>query len=601
MSAPLEDYGLVGDLRTAALVDRHGSVDWLCLPRFDGGACFAALLGDRDNGCWAFRPAAGARATGRRYRDGSPVLETDLASEGGEIRIVDFMPTGRETSSLVRIVTGLRGRVEVEMDLAIRFDYGSIVPWVRRLDGDRVAVAGPDGLVLRTPIDVAGRGLRTVARFAVEEGDELPFTLTWFPSNEATPPPFDAHAALTATLEFWRGWAGRCSHKSQWRDAVVRSLVTLKALTDRETGGMVAAPTTSLPEQLGGTRNWDYRFCWLRDATLALLTFLRAGYRDEARAWRDWFLRAIAGSPEALQILYSLDGTRRIPEVELGWLQGYEGSRPVRTGNAAHDQLQLDVWGEVGVVFYESRLNGLDPSPAAWAINARLLDWLDDGWRAEDEGIWEVRGQRRHFTHSKVMTWVAFDRAIRSVERFGLDGPVDRWRASREAIRREVLREGFDVELGAFVQSFGSKRLDAAALLIPLVGFLPATDPRVVSTVAAIERELMRDGLVERYRADDHNAEIDGLPAGEGVFLPCSFWLVSVLALQGRREEAVALMERVLALRNDLGLLSEEYDTHAGRLVGNFPQAFTHLALVDAAHTLGEGRALLTRPDDVDP
>ena len=512
------------------------------------------------------------------------------------MRLIDFMPPRRRLPHIVRIVEGLEGRVEMELDLTIRFDYGSIVPWVRNLDGTLHAVAGPDALVLATPVELVGRDLRTRAEFPVAAGERIPFVLTWFPSTDSPPTPVDAEDALLETARFWGDWTASCADQGRWHDDVVRSLITLKALTYAPTGGIVAAPTTSLPELLGGVRNWDYRYCWLRDATLTLLSFLRAGYDDEARAWRDWFLRAIAGSPEALQIMYGIGGERRLTELELPWLDGYEGSRPVRTGNAASDQLQLDVFGEVGDALFHARLNGLEPQPHAWALNSKLLEWLDTGWREPDEGIWEVRGPRRHFTHSKVMAWVAFDRAVRSVELFGLEGPVGRWRARRDEIHAEVCRHAWHGGLGAFTQSFGSDRLDASLLMMPLVGFLPASDERIAGTVAAIERDLVQDCFVSRYRPDEQSSDVDGLPPGEGAFLPCSFWLAEVQALQGRRTEATELFEQLLGLRNDLGLVSEEYDVEAQRLVGNFPQAFTHLALVDAALQLDAGEAALRAP-----
>jgi GH15 family glucan-1,4-alpha-glucosidase len=583
VSARLEDYALIGDLQTAALVGRDGSVDWLCVPRFDSGAVFASLLGDADNGHWTIQPAGEFRSPGRRYTDDSLVLETELETSSGAVRLIDFMPPRGEAPDVVRIVEGTRGRVEMRMELAIRFDYGSIVPWVRNLDGHLVGVAGPDAVSLHTPVELVGRDLKTYAEFTVSEGDRVPFVLTWFASHRGLPRVAEAEQALVDTLRYWDEWACRCTHAGRWHDDVHRSLITLKALTYAPTGGIVAAPTTSLPEAIGGVRNWDYRYTWLRDATLTLLTMLSAGYVDEARAWRSWLLRAIAGSPEELQIMYGLAGERRLPELELPWLAGYEGSAPVRVGNAACRQRQLDVHGEVLDALYQARLQGLEPSDDAWALCKRMLDWLEGSWCLEDEGIWEVRGPRRHFTHSKVMAWVAFDRAVCFTERFGRDGPADRWRKARQEIHDQVCREGFDAELGAFTQSFGSDRLDAALLLMPLVGFLPATDPRVAGTVDAIQRELTRDGLVERYRADEENVGVDGLPPGEGVFLPCSFWLAEVLAAQGRQEEAVALFERLLALRNDVGLIAEEYDPDRKRLVGNYPQAFTHVALVDAA------------------
>ena len=587
--ALIEDYGLIGDLQTAALVSRHGCIDWLCFPRFDSGACFAALLGDEENGRWSLQPASGITSTERRYRGDTLVLETELACDEGVVRLIDFMPPRGEAPDVVRIVEGVEGTVPMKMRLSIRFDYGSIVPWVRRRDEGVHAVAGPDALFLATPVDLVGRNLHTEADFDVAPGDRVPFVLTWYPSNRPSPERVDAEQALVDTESFWREWVTDCVHVGRFREPLVRSLVTLKALTYAPTGGIVAAATTSLPEALGGVRNWDYRYCWLRDATLTLLALVRAGYEDEARAWRDWLLRAIAGRPGEVQIMYGIAGERRLTELELEWLDGYEGSRPVRIGNAASGQLQLDVYGEVADALYHARQAGIGASPDAWALNKKLLEWLEDGWRQPDEGIWEVRGPRRHFVHSKVMAWVAFDRAVRSVEEYEREGPVDRWRQLRDEIHDDVCREGFSEKLGAFTQSYGMDRLDASLLMIPLVGFLPADDERVVGTVAAIERELVEDGLVARYRADEENTGVDGLPPGEATFLPCSFWLVQVYAMQGRLDEAETLFERLLGLRNDLGLLSEEYDVEAGRLVGNFPQAFTHLTLVDAALTLAEG------------
>jgi GH15 family glucan-1,4-alpha-glucosidase len=589
VAALIEDYGLIGDLQTAALVSRQGCIDWLCFPRFDSGACFAALLGTEENGRWSLAPQAPVTRTGRRYRDDTLVLETELETAEGVVRLIDFMPPRGEAPDVVRIVEGVSGTVAMRMSLSIRFDYGWVIPWVRRREDGILAVAGPDALFLATPVELVGRNFHTVAEFEVREGDRVPFVLTWYPSHHAPPQRVDAEQALADTESFWREWVTDCTHVGRFREPLVRSLITLKALTYAPTGGIVAAPTTSLPEALGGVRNWDYRYCWLRDATLTLLALVRAGYEGEARAWRNWLLRAIAGLPDQLQIMYGLGGERRLSELELHWLGGYEGARPVRTGNAASKQLQLDVYGEVADALYHARVAGLPASAEAWALNRKLLEWLEDGWREPDEGIWEVRGPRRHFTHSKVMAWVAFDRAVRSVEEYGREGPLARWKAIRDEIHDEVCREGFDTELGAFTQSYGLPRLDASVLMMPLVGFLPANDDRVVGTVAAIERELVRDGFVERYRADDDNVDVDGLPPGEGTFLPCSFWLAQVYALQGRLDEAEALFARLLGLRNDLGLLSEEYDVAAGRLVGNFPQAFTHLALVDAALTLDEG------------
>ena len=586
MAGRIEDYGMIGDLQTVALVSSRGCIDWMCVPRFDSGAIFAALVGNAENGHWTVQPAGHFHSPRRRYRDDTLVLETDFETTTGKARLIDFMPPRGHTPDIVRIVEGVEGSVDMRMELALRFDYGSIIPWVRNVDGAIVGVAGPDAISLRAPVELVGRDLRTHAEFVVRQGERIPFVLTWFPSHELVPERVDAEQALVETVAYWTAWAARCTLDGRWRDAVVRSLLVLKALTFQPTGGIVAAPTTSLPEELGGVRNWDYRYCWLRDATLTLLAFLRAGYLDEAREWRNWLLRAIAGSQSELQVMFGVGGERRLLEVELPWLDGYEGSRPVRIGNGAARQLQLDVYGEVIDALHTARVKGLEASDHAWAMGRRLFDWLESGWREPDEGIWEVRGPRRHFTHSKVMSWVAFDRAVKAVERLGRDGAVERWRAARDEIKADVLANGFNAELGSFVQYYGSDRLDASLLLIPLVGFLPARDERVLGTVAAIQRDLMRDGFVERYRADVENVGVDGLPPGEGVFLPCSFWLVAVLAQQDRLDEAVELYERLLSLSNDLGLLSEEYDPESGRLVGNFPQAFTHLALVETAFTL---------------
>ena len=582
----IEDYGLIGDLQTAALVSHHGSIDWLCFPRFDSGACFAALLGTEENGRWSVRPAGEITRSERRYRGDSLVLETELECADGVIRLIDFMPVRGAAPDVIRIVEGVSGTVAVRSELAIRFDYGSVIPWVRRREVGTIAIAGPDALLVTAPVDLVGENMRTVAEFEVSPGERVPFVLTWFPSNQELPARVDAERALADTEAFWEEWVGGCDHQGPHREALVRSLVTLKALTYAPTGGIVAAPTTSLPEALGGVRNWDYRFCWVRDATLTLLSLVRAGYADEASAWRDWLLRAIAGSPDGPQSLYGIAGERRNVEVEVPWLDGYEGSKPVRVGNAAADQLQLDVYGEILDALYQARCAGLPPSDDAWALSKRLLDRLEGVWREPDEGIWEVRGPRRHFTHSKLMCWVAFDRAVRFVEEHGREGPVDRWRELRDAVHDDVCRNGFHEKVDAFTQSYGSEKLDASLLLMPLVGFLPVDDPRVASTVAGIERDLTHDGFVMRYRADDDNVEVDGLPPGEGAFLACSFWLVEVLALQGRRDEAETLLHSLLDLRNDLGLLAEEYDPVTKRLVGNFPQAFTHFTLVDAALTL---------------
>ena len=585
----IDDYALLGDLQTAALVSRTGSIDWCCFPRFDSGACFAALLGGPEYGRWLLAPTGEVARTSRRYRHDTLILESVFATADGTVRTIDFMPPRGKAPDIVRIVEGLHGRVPMRSELVIRFDYGRVVPWVRRLDDARVAVAGPDALCFRTPVEVRGQDLRTISEFVVEEGDRVPFVLTWFPSHEDPPEPVDAERALDDTETYWLDWAGKCGHLGDYHEEIHQSLLVLKALTYAPTGGIVAAPTTSLPELPGGVRNWDYRFCWLRDASLTLLAMLNAGYRDEAEAWRNWLLRAVAGDPADLQIMYGVAGERRLEELELEWLPGYERSQPVRIGNAASEQLQLDVYGEVLNAAYQTRVGGVPPDDNAWSILRQLLRWLEDGWRRPDNGIWEVRGPARHFTHSKVMAWVAFDRAIRMHEEFERDGPIARWRALRDEIHAEVLDHAWNPERQAFTQSYDSDRLDASVLLLPIVDFLPATDERIAATVQRIEEELTLDGLVLRYHAD---GDVDGLPGAEGTFLPCSFWLAEVRALQGRYDEGRELFERLLDLRNDVGLLSEEYDPASGRQLGNFPQAFSHLALVDAAIALGEGRAV---------
>jgi GH15 family glucan-1,4-alpha-glucosidase len=583
MPSRLEDYALIGDCYTAALVGRDGSIDWLCFPRFDSGACFAALLGAPQHGRWLLAPHGEARATRRRYRGNTLVLETEHETEGGAVTVIDCMPVRSQAPDLVRVVEGKRGSVRLRMELIVRFDYGSIVPWVQRIDGGISAIAGPDRLILRTATSLVNENFTTTADFTVSAGERAAFTLTWHPSYEYAPPLTDPGDAILQTERWWREWAEHCCYQGPYRDAVVRSLITLKAMTYAPTGGIVAAPTTSLPEQLGGVRNWDYRFCWLRDATLTLLSLLNAGYIDEARAWRNWLLRAVAGHPAEAQIMYGLAGERRLTEWEVPWLPGYEGARPVRIGNAASNQFQLDVYGEVLDALYHARLLGLEPEPTGSKMIGTLLNFLESNWVKPDEGIWEVRGPRQHFTHSKVMAWVAVDRAIKAVENFGLEAPVERWRQMRAAIHEQVCREGFDGGLNSFVQSYGSKELDASLLMIPLVGFLPASDPRVGGTVAAIERDLMRDGFVQRYAS---KRATDGLPPGEGAFLPCTFWLADNLYLLGRHDDARKLFERLLGLCNDVGLISEEYDAAARRLVGNFPQAFTHVALVNTACNL---------------
>lgn len=583
MALPIEDYGLIGDTHTAALVGRNGSIDWLCLPRFDSGACFAALLGESRHGHWIISPATPAQATGRRYRPHTLILETDFETAEGAVRVIDFMTLRSGEPDVIRIVEGVRGEVPMEMELVIRFDYGSVVPWVRTIDGHLQAVAGPDALSLWTAIPTHGRDLTTRADFLVREGEQISFLMMWYPSHTKPPEPFDAVEALHETEQWWRDWSGRCTYTGPWRDQVERSLITIKALTYAPTGGIVAAPTTSLPEKIGGVRNWDYRYCWLRDATYSLYALMIGGYTGEAIAWRDWLLRAVAGDPSTLHIMYGLEGSRRLPELELPWLPGYEGSRPVRTGNAAVNQLQLDVYGEVMDALHLSRRAGIEPDAASWALQRALVTFLEHAWSQPDEGIWEVRGPRRHFTHSKVMAWVAFDRAVKAVERYGLDGPVDRWRQLRAQVHQQVCQRGFDAERNTFTQYFGSRELDASLLMVPLVGFLPADDPRVIGTVQAVERELLHNGYVQRYQTLEH---IDGLPPGEGAFLACTFWLADNYELQGRHREAHDLFDRLLALCNDLGLLAEEYDPDLGRHLGNFPQAFSHVMLVNTARNL---------------
>jgi GH15 family glucan-1,4-alpha-glucosidase len=583
MPLRIEDYALIADCQTGALVGRDGSIDWLCLPRFDSGACFAALLGNPEHGRWIVAPACEVRAVRRCYREDTLVLETEFDTDHGTVTLIDCMPPRTRQLDLVRMVVGRRGTVPMRMELIIRFDYGSIVPWVRRLDGGIWAVAGPDALRVQTPVPLRGENLTTVADFTVAEGERIPFALTWYPSHRAAPPRIDAEEGIRRTEAWWREWVGRCTYDGEWRDAVVRSLITLKAMTYAPTGGMVAAVTTSLPEQIGGVRNWDYRCCWLRDATFTLYALLTAGYEDEARAWREWLLRAVAGTPDQLQSMYGLAGERRLTELEIDWLPGYEGSSPVRIGNAAHRQFQLDVFGELSDTAHVAYRAGLEPDANAWHVRRAQLDHLESAWKEPDNGIWEMRGPRRHFTHSKVMAWVAVDRAVKAFERFGLDGPVERWRRLRAVIHEEVCRCGFDAALGSFVQYYGAEELDASLLMIPLVGFLPASDPRVHGTVAAIERQLTRDGFVTRYPA---SAARDGLPAGEAAFLLCTFWLADNFALLGRRDDARRVFERLLSIRNDVGLLAEQYDPAAQRLLGNFPQAFSHVALANTAYNL---------------
>ncbi|HXH89058.1 MAG TPA: glycoside hydrolase family 15 protein [Gaiellaceae bacterium] len=588
----IEDYGLIGDLQTAALVGRNGSIDWLCVPRFDSDACFSALLGNEWDGRWLLAPDTEIVSTERRYRENTLVHELLFETPDGSVRVIDFMPPRGEDPDVVRIVEGVSGTVPMRMELVIRYEYGSVVPWVQRMeDGSRVAVAGPDAVSLRTPVEVRGENLRTVADFTISAGERKPFVLTWYPSHHDEPAPIDPEQALEGTCSFWHDWIAQCTYTGRWSEAVQRSLIVLKAMTYGPTGGIVAAPTTSLPEHIGGVRNWDYRYCWLRDATFALDALIENGYIEEAGAWRRWLLRAVAGDPDDLQIMYGPAGERRLVEYEVPWLSGYENSRPVRVGNGASTQFQLDVYGEVMDVLYEARRHDLERDENSWALQGALLANLERRWREPDEGIWEVRGGRRHFTHSKVMAWVAFDRGIRTIEEYGHEGPLERWRAARDEIRAEVLERGFDTELNAFVQSYDSKRLDASLLTIPLIGFLPPEDPRVHGTLAAIRAELFTGGFVQRY---SHDANlVDGLPPGEGSFFLCSFWFVDNLALVGELDEAVEIFERLLGLRNELGLLAEEYDHELGRQVGNFPQAFSHIGLIATAMTLE--RALAAR------
>ena len=586
MAERIEDYALLGDLQTAALVGRSGSVDWLTFPRFDSSSCFSALLGNREHGRWSIAPLAGGQTTDRRYRTDTLILESEWQVDGGRVRVIDFMPPRETKPDIVRIVEGLEGSVQMRTELVIRFDYGSVVPWVRRLDHESLlAVGGPDGLLLRTPVELRPDDKTHVAEFTARAGERVPFVLTWFPSHEELPTPVDAEQALAETESYWQEWLSGCRYEGGYREAVHTSLIVLKALTYRPTGGIVAAPTTSLPERIGGGRNWDYRYCWLRDATFTLYALMNAGFIDEAAAWRDWLLRAVGGDPSNAQIMYGIGGQRRIPEYELDWLPGYAGSTPVRVGNAAAEQFQLDVYGEVMDALHQARLHDIGPAQHAWSLQQMLLEFLEGAWDQPDEGIWEVRGGRRHFTHSKVLAWVAFDRGVQTVERLGLEGPADRWRQLRAEIHEEVCREGFSVELNSFTQSYGSSELDASTLLIPLLGFLPPDDPRVVGTIEAVQRELMRDGFVERYKTQEQNA-VDGLVGREGVFLPCSFWLVDALLMLERDDEARALFEKLLGVSNDLGLLAEEYDPSAQRQLGNFPQAFTHVGLVNSAYNL---------------
>ena len=583
MPSRIEQYALIGDTCTAALVADDGSIDWLCVPRFDSDACFAALLGDESHGRWLIAPAAGGRAARRRYRDGTLVLETEFDTPEGTVRVVDAMPVRDRNVDLVRVVEGVRGHVPMRAEIIMRFGYGTVLPWLRRAEGSIVAIAGPDALAIRTPVDLRGEGFRHVAEFTVNAGDRIPFQMAWFPSNERPPEFRDPFRMLTQTTQWWRRWSAHLKYHGEWEPLVRRSVITLKALTYDPTGGLVAAPTTSLPEWIGGVRNWDYRYCWLRDATFSLYALMSTGFESEARAWRDWLLRTVAGSPAQLQIMYGPAGERRLAEYEIDWLPGYEGSRPARIGNAAHQQFQLDVFGEVLDALHQTRRVGIPAQHEAWHLELALLEFLEGAWHEPDEGIWEERGGRRHFTHSKVMAWVAFDRAVKAIEQYGLHGDAARWKAHRDEVHAEVCAKGYDSDRNTFVQSYGSRALDASLLMIPLVGFLPPSDPRVHRTLSAIQEELVVDGFVRRYHT---HGGVDGLPPGEGAFLPCSFWLADNLALTGQVDQARELFASLTALTNDVGLISEEYDPTTKRLLGNFPQAMTHVSLINSACNL---------------
>ncbi|MGA2409882.1 MAG: glycoside hydrolase family 15 protein [Candidatus Binataceae bacterium] len=593
MTSRIEDYALIGNTCTAALAGRDGSIDWLCAPRFDSSACFASLLGNPDNGYWRLAPSNGKFQSKRRYRGETLILETEFQCESGVVTIIDFMAIGSRSgwTDLVRVVQGTRGSVPMRSDAIFRFDYGRTVPWIRQRELGFNAIAGPNAVNLRcsAPMEVNGGAIRS--EFSIAEGKTEVFVASFYPSHESEPAAGDALNLLAKTERWWQDWSAQCTFQGRWREAVVRSAITLKALTYMQTGGIAAAPTTSLPESIGGSRNWDYRYCWLRDATFTLYALLLCGYADEAKAWREWLLRAIAGRPQDLQIMYGLAGERDLPEFEVPWLSGYANSKPVRIGNAAHQQFQLDVYGEVMDTLHVAGKHGVPPDDDVWRALVQLMDFLESAWKLPDEGIWEIRGERQHFTHSKVMAWVAADRAVRAIRRYKFDGPADKWKAMRDEIHADVCAHGFDASRNTFVQHYGSDGLDASLLMIPLVGFLPAQDPRVIGTVAAIQRELIKDKLVMRYATA---SGVDGLPPGEGAFLPCTFWLADNLAVQGRYDEAKDLFEHLLELRNDVGLLSEEYDSAEQRLIGNFPQAFTHVSLINTAHNLmlAEGPAI---------
>jgi GH15 family glucan-1,4-alpha-glucosidase len=583
MAARIEDYAMIGDCHTAALVSREGSIDWLCFPRFDSGACFAALLGTPDHGRWQIAPKGEIRSIQRCYRDGTLVLETEFHTDSGVVAVIDCMPPRTLAPDVIRIVEGRSGQVTMKMELVIRFDYGSIVPWVHNTGHGISAIAGPDAMHLDTDVPTHGEDFRTLAEFTVSEGQRVPFTLTWYPSNQSLPKEKDPFVSLRETERWWQEWSGRCTYDGEWGNEVLRSLITLKALTYAPTGGIVAAATTSLPEEIGGVRNWDYRYCWVRDSTFALYALMIGGYKAEARAWREWLVRAVAGKPSQMQIMYGLAGERRLLEWTVPWLPGYECSSPVRIGNAASNQHQLDVYGELMDSFHLARRAGLDPEANAWRVQRALMKFLETDWQKPDDGIWEIRGPRRQFTHSKVMAWVAVDRAIKAVEEFKLDGPIDTWRRMRKAIHDDVCAKGYNADMNAFVQSYGSDQMDASLLMLPQVGFLPPDDPRIVGTVKAIERQLLHDGFVYRYNTD---SSVDGLPGSEGIFLVCSFWLADNWALQGRYDEAREMFERLSGLRNDVGLLAEEYSPGSQRMLGNFPQAFSHVGLINTARNL---------------
>jgi GH15 family glucan-1,4-alpha-glucosidase len=590
----IEDYGLIGDCETAALVGRDGSIDWLCWPAFDSDACFAALLGTPRNGRWLIAPAEEVTNRSRRYWDNTLILETRFETANGTVALIDFMPPRGHASDVVRLVRGVSGRVKLQMELVFRFGFGVDVPWVKRTeDGALLAICGQDMTVLRTPVELRGENLTTVANFEVGEGETIPFVLTYGPSHLRVPKPINPAYALQATEDFWTDWSSHCTYEGEYRDLVMRSLITLKALTYAPTGGIVAAPTTSLPEKLGGQRNWDYRFCWLRDATFTLLALMNSGYTEEASCWHNWLLRAVAGSPADMQIMYGIMGQRRLLEWEAGWLQGYEGAQPVRVGNAAHAQLQLDVYGELIDAFHQSRVAELRLDEGSWALECTVLDHLEEVWNHPDHGIWERRGDGKHYVSSKVMTWVGFDRGIRSAETFGFDAPLDRWRTLRETIHRDVCENGFDPRLNTFVESYGSQLLDASILLLPAVGFLPASDPRVRGTIEAIEKYMMRDGFVLRHDPREISDEKQPI---EGAFLACSLWLADAHVLAGDIAKAEALFDRVVAVANDLGLLAEEFDSGVGRQTGNFPQALTHIALINTAHNISAARKPVEQP-----